>query len=129
MINSKTYFKDILELVPSDSKILLYTTDENFESKLKTISFRTIQKERLYEIFLDNNKDALIVSSTVTDIEDYIEKMVIVQNNNIIFEGYDSLEFGTVSNKLKLSEDFITNYVIGDMCVIQKNGSFNSLVL
>ena len=46
--------------------------------------------------------------------------MEITTNNKLNFEGYDGMEYATISKDIKLTDNFIRDYVDEHMCVVSE---------
>lgn len=65
------------------------------------------------------NKEKFISQEIETSFSMYIQKIEIKQNNVLLFEGFDGIEFGIISKTVILPDWFKIKY-ISDVCTISK---------
>jgi len=103
-MNVKTYLIDIIELMPINVVWLIESNEAIvFELfKKSNISFKKTLEGN--EILLnDNNKKSIIDLIHNEDIEDMIVHHTFKDSQGNLFKGYDYLEYGVLSKRLKPS--------------------------
>jgi hypothetical protein len=118
-MDAVTYIKDILQILPENSNIIIYTTDNELNFKLPNIVLDILEKDRKFQ--MKNNLENRTTFFLSINAHNIIDRIEIKQNNELLFEGYDGMEFGTISKKTTLPVFFIENYIKGDMCMISKD--------
>jgi hypothetical protein len=61
-------------------------------------------------------KDVFIKRINNFQVEEYFQSIEIRLNEKLLFEGYDGIKFGIISNSIRLPEWFINKYVKTGMC-------------
>jgi len=117
MITEKTFFIEILNLLPNNSVLYIQAPD------LNSIKISNILKETEFPYYQsihlnDENRMQIIDSVLTEDVLGYIHSAEIRFKSKLLFEGYDGMEFGTISKEIVLSEKFKNSYIEGDMCTI-----------
>jgi hypothetical protein len=65
-----------------------------------------------------NNKKVFLQQVKEHPIEEYFQSIEIKFDGKLLFVGYDGIEFGIISNTIKLPEWFVDKYVKAEMCNI-----------
>jgi len=120
MTVQQSFFIDVLSLMPVGAKIFIQAPSMDNESFLR------IMKDSEYEYFkyLDlssENKKILINEISSSETQKDIQRIEIKFNNHLLFEGFDGVEFGTISKVLDLPDNFILKYFEGYICVVAKD--------
>ncbi|WP_264531659.1 hypothetical protein [Flavobacterium sp. N502540] len=111
------FFIDILKIMPTNAVCYLQApnlSSINLLNKLK-------QSDLVYFSVLELNESnlQLIINCILEeDIQDDVQTIEIRYENYLLFEGFDRVQYGTVSNKLKLRDDFLNKYINDDLCNI-----------
>ena len=66
----------------------------------------------------ESNKLKLAEIIEGLNIEDDFQSLEIRYNNQLLFEGYDGMEYGTISKTYNLPIWFIDKYIKNDMCIV-----------
>ncbi|MDX2045231.1 MAG: hypothetical protein SFU87_00500 [Chitinophagaceae bacterium] len=117
MTESQSYIIDVLNLVPDNSVCYIQAPS------IENMEFINLMKESPFEYFKQlalnpENKKILIRLIETENVEDFFHNIEIRYNNQLLFEGYDGMEFGTVSKTLQLPGSFKEKYIRGLMCVV-----------
>jgi hypothetical protein len=64
------------------------------------------------------NKERLSELVHLKQIEVYFHRLEIRQDGNLLFEAFDGMEIGTVSEKFNLPDEFITKYINPGMLTV-----------
>ncbi len=64
------------------------------------------------------NKETLVKIIKEEEVEGYFQSMEIRHDGKLYFEGYDGMEYGTISKDINLPENFIRDYINGGMCIV-----------
>jgi hypothetical protein len=67
------------------------------------------------------NKKKLLMEIKNHNIEEDFQSIEIRINNQILFEGYDCMEYGMVSKNFEIPLWFINKYIKNDMCSISND--------
>lgn len=116
----KDFFIDTLKIMPENS--ICYLQAPNLSSKL--LLSKLEQSEFKYYRYLklnDINRQLIINCISLENIQEEIQSIEIRRNGVLLFEGFDGVEFGTISSKLKLTDDYIKKYINDDFCNISIN--------
>jgi len=119
-METSNYLKAIIDLMPNYSIARIVTTDDYFEKKIPHTSFQR-EENSIIVVLNPENKENLSIAVNEKNIEDYIERIEIRLNGGLLFEGYDSMEYGIISKKIELNKEFIINYIKGDMCEVSES--------
>ncbi len=119
MTVTQSYTIDIIKLVPDDS-ICYIQAPSNDNSQ-----FLNLMKPSQFEYYLQivltpANKELLTKVIANDNVEEYFQSIEIRHNNQLLFEGYDGMEYGTVSKNLKLPVEFIEKYIGEEMYIVSK---------
>lgn len=96
------------------------TSDDEFGRKLLDIPFE--HSPNNYTLILtDIVRDKLKAIIDTENLQEHIYRLEISARGILLFEGYDGLEFGTISKAFALPHDFVRKYIKDDMCVISKD--------
>ncbi len=60
--------------------------------------------------------DAILIDSTIA----HFQNIQIRSNGNLLFEGYDGIDYGILSNSVTIPEWFAQAYVVTGDCMISK---------
>jgi hypothetical protein len=115
MDDSKKYLKDVLLLMPKEAVLYIYTTDDDFAAKIDALSFEVSGMDFKIDL-AQNDLGQILEIIDKEDLPDYIQQCEIKLGDKILFKGYDSMEFGEISNTFVLPEIFRTNYLNNDLC-------------
>ena len=114
MTETQSYTIDIIKLVP-DNAILFIQAPSN-----ETPDFLQLLEQSPYQyykqvILSPQNKKALIDLISTQEVQMDFQSIEIRLNNMLLFEGYDGMEYGTISKTVDLTEDFRKNYLKTEM--------------
>lgn len=110
-------FIDILRLMPFEADLLIQSPHEEVLSVLENIEhtksevFNTIRLSR-------ENRQKLVYEIIYNDIEEYMQSIQIKIGDQLLFEGYDGLEYGTFSREFQLPTEFLEKYTPKEMISI-----------
>lgn len=104
-----------------DSSIL-YVQAPDLNLSAVRLNFQDTEYPYYLSIELDNiSKVKLNESIQNQGLLDDIQHLEVRSQNKKLFEGYDHMQFGTISKDLSLSANFIDNFINTDMCVVAKD--------
>jgi len=120
MTNQQSFFIAVLNLMPNGAKIFIQAPS------MDTESFLLIMKDSEYDYFktidlTPENRKILLKEISKSEAQDEIQRIEIRFNNNLLFEGFDGVEFGTISNSINLPENFISKYFEGHIITVSKD--------
>jgi hypothetical protein len=107
--DTQQLFIDILRLMPFEADLLIQSPHEEVLSVLEDIEhtkgevFNTVRLSR-------ENRQKLIYEVIYNDIEEYMQSIQIKIGDQLLFEGYDGLEYGTFSREFQLPSEFLEEY-------------------
>jgi len=107
-------------MLAGNPTIRFYSNEETFQSKLKGMDFN--YSNGAYHVILDEgNRKRLLEWDEDNNILDFVERLEIVRGEKLLFEGYDGMEFGTLSKTVIIDQAFHSNYLDKDICIISKD--------
>ena len=115
--DTQQLFIDILRLMPFEADLLIQSPHEEVLSVLEDIEhtkdgvFNTIRLSR-------ENRQRLVYEVIYNDIEEYMQSIQIKIGDQLLFEGYDGLEYGTFSREFQLPTEFLEEYTPKEMVSI-----------
>lgn len=114
----QNYFIDILKIVPFEESIILIQAP--YQEVSETMNKISYKNDGVYfYIKLDRDNRAFLLFEIIyNEIEGYIQSLEILVNDKKFFEGYDGMEYGTISKEILLPQEFKRKYIEGDMCTI-----------
>ncbi|WP_418264584.1 hypothetical protein [Flavobacterium faecale] len=116
----KDFFIDTLKIMPENS--ICYLQAPNLSSKLLLRVLQDSEYEYYLKIKLDNLNRKLLINCILSEnIQEDLQSIEIKKDDELLFEGFDGVEYGTISNKLKLTEDYIKKYINDDFCNISND--------
>lgn len=120
MTDTQSYIINVINIVPDNSVCFIQTPGVEHSSALNNLL--TPSKFPYYhQVILSLlNKEALIKIVKDEKVQEYFQSMEITTNNKLNFEGYDGMEYGTISKDIKLTDNFIRDYVDEHMCVVSE---------
>lgn len=117
MMIEQEFFIDVLKILPLNSVCYLQAPNLGSIVLLKQLKQSNVEYYKLLELD-DFNRQLIIDCILLEKIHEDIQAIEIKYKNQLLFQGFDGMECGTVSNKLKLSDDFINKYINDDLCNI-----------
>ena len=113
----RDFFIDVLNILPQNVKCFIQAPSLENEA----IQGMIIKSE--YEYFElipinEPNKSLFIKEILAHPIVNYINSVEIRLDNKLLFEGYDGIEYGILSNSVKIPQWFIDKYASEDMYMI-----------
>ena len=120
MTKEQAFFIDVINILPLNSVCYLQAPDLSS----KTILFRLKLTEYPYYKSLElnqENKNLFIESILHENIQEDIQSIEVRNNDTLLFEGFDCVEYGTISRTLLLSDYFKRNYINDNFCNISEN--------
>jgi hypothetical protein len=120
MTEQQAFFIDLINLMPLGSTLFIQSPDLETKSILQIME--TTQFDYFKKIVLTSeNKNVLFSDIVSNNIQENIQLIEIRDKEELLFEGYDGVKFGTISKKIKLPDDFVYNYIDKDICTISIN--------
>lgn len=120
MTQTQAYIIEVINLVPDDSICFIQApSTENSEF----INLVTQSPFAYYNqiILTPSNKKSLIKIIINQNIEEWFHSIEMRFNYVLLFEGYDGMEYGTISKNLQLTDLFINNFIKKEMCTVSKD--------
>ena len=118
MKENKSYIIDVLNLVPDNSICFIQAPSIDESSTLNDV-LTPSEFDCYHQVILSpTNKKTIIEIIKDEEIEADFQSIEIRHNGKLYFEGYDGMQFGTISKELEFPENFIKNYIDSDMCSI-----------
>jgi hypothetical protein len=120
MNETQSYIIDIINLVPDQSICFIQAPSlesAEFQNLMTPSSFPYYQQLILSPI----NKGLLINLIVNECIEDNFQSLEIRLDGELLFEGYDGMEYGLISKKVNLTNKFRDNYINRDMCAVSND--------
>lgn len=109
-------FLDLLKILPLNLEC--YIQAPSLENDyIKSIAKKTVWGFYNLVIINKENIDLIISQEVKTSFSIYIQRIEIKKNNLPLFEGFDGMEYGFISNKIIIPEWF-RNLYIPDACNI-----------
>lgn len=119
MTETQSYTIDIFNILPNEASCFIQAP--NLEDPEILMLMLPTQFEYYKEIKLtDSNKKKIIEKVTTQNIEEDFQSIEIRHKNQLLFEGYDGMEYGTISKAFKLPIWFIEKYIKSEMCGVSK---------
>ena len=119
MSEKRSFLLDVINILPEDIDCYFQAPSLDDESILSLM--QTTQFDYYKVISLSGlNKTRFIQRIKEADIESYFHSVEIKLNNQLLFEGYDGVEYGTISNTVKLPQLFIDDYVNTGLCNVSE---------
>ena len=120
MTDTQSYIINVINIVPDNSVCFIQAPGVEHSSALNNLL--TPSKFPYYHqvILSPLNKEALIKIVKDEKVQEYFQSLEITTNNKLSFEGYDGMEYGTISKDIKLTDNFIRDYVDEHMCVVSE---------
>jgi len=115
----KSFIIDVINLMPEDSSAFIQAPSLEAESIVKRMEKTEFEYYTSLKLSREN-KDLLIQEIINNDIEDYIQSIEIKNNGQLLFEGFDGVEFGTISSHMNLPEEF-SKYLTEEICTISND--------
>jgi hypothetical protein len=110
---------DILSIIPEKSECFIQAPS------LENIVIKNILRDSNFDYYkfliLDKTTKAKLIEQEVeTSFAIYIQSIEIKNNDNLLFEGFDGVEYGIISKNLVVPEWFKNKY-IPDTCIISND--------
>jgi hypothetical protein len=120
MDETQKYFIDVLKIVPTNSFIYIQSPHNEILSVLNSMKPR---KDGVYTVvqLTNQNRDLLIEATKEKHIQDFIHSLEIRFEDKLIFEGWDGMDYGEISKTIPLTQEFMKNYIEGQMCIISSS--------
>lgn len=107
---------DILSILPK--KIECFIQAPSLDNNIIQEMLQNSDYEYYKLLQLDEGKkEKFIIQELETSFGMYIQKIEIKENGILLFEGFDGVEYGTISNKVSIPKWFKERY-IPDTCLI-----------
>ena len=68
----------------------------------------------------NDNKQILMDGIKKRSVDEYFQSVEIRTGDRLLFEGYDGVEYGTISGSIQLPNWFINKHVTGGMCSVSE---------
>jgi len=119
MTETQSYIIDIIRILPNEASCFIQAPNLS-NSEILTLMSPT-KFEYYKEIKLtEANKKKMIENIMTKNIEEDFQSIEIKYKNQLLFEGYDGMEYGIISKTFELPIWFVDKYIKNDMCSISK---------
>ena len=119
MTKEQSFLIDIIEIMTLDSILFIQAPSLEFKPVIDLMKETNFEYYKL--IYLnDANKKVLIDAIISDNIQDSIHSLEIRKDNCLLFEAFDRMEYGEISNQITLPRKFVENYIEEKMCIISK---------
>jgi hypothetical protein len=117
MTETQLYSIEVIKMVPNES--ICFIQAPSSESK-ELISLMKTSAFAYYKqlVLTPTNKKELIKIIAIENVEEYFQSIEIKYNDQLLFEGYDGMVYGTISKDLKLTDWFIENCIDKELCIV-----------
>lgn len=117
MTETQKFFIDVLKLMPIDISLYIQSPHEEVLGVLNEIG---CTQEDVYHVVSMNDEvlGFLIEKVIEGSIEEFIHSIQIKKGNELLFEGYDGLEYGVFSKEITIPNDFKRTYEANGMLLI-----------
>ncbi|MEO6963928.1 MAG: hypothetical protein ABIY90_18310 [Puia sp.] len=120
MNEEQSFFISVLNLIPVGSFLFIQAPSLEVESILNVM--KETENEYFKSIELTpENKRLLINEIKLGNFQNYIHLTEIRHNKQLLFQGFDGVEFGIISNRISLPKEFILKYINDNFCSISKD--------
>ena len=117
MSETRSLLLDVINILPEN--IDCYIQAPSLDDEVTLSLMQTTQFDYYKVINLNGqNKERFIQRIKEADVESYFHSVEIKLNSQLLFEGHDGVEFGTISNTVNLPQWFIDNYVTDGLCAV-----------
>lgn len=117
MDENNSLLLDVISILPDG--VDCYIQAPSLEDEVILGLMSPTQHEYYKSIKLEGvNKEVFLQRVKNNPIEEYFHSVEIKLDDKLLFEGYDGIEFGTISNTIKLPEWFREKYIKAEMCNI-----------
>ena len=115
MTETKSYFIDVINLVPDNSICFIQAPSIDASSTLNNLLMPS-ELDYYQQITLSPaNKEKICEIIKAEDVVGF-QGIEIRHNGKLYFEGYDGMVFGTISKDINLPKKFVKDYIESDMC-------------
>lgn len=112
----KSFIIDVINLMPEESIALMQAPSLEVASIVERMEKTEFEYYNSLSLSKEN-KELLIQEIINNDIQDHIHSIEIRNNGQLLFEGFDGVEFGTISKHINLPVDF-SKYITEEICTI-----------
>ena len=118
MTETQSYIINVIQLVPENSICFIQAPNIECHSALNNL-FMPSEFSYYQQVTLSHaNKEAISDIIKDEEVEGYFQSVEIRHDGKLYFEGYDGMEYGTISKDINLPESFIKDYINGGMCIV-----------
>jgi hypothetical protein len=117
MDDTQSYMIDILNLVPDAAQCYIQAPNSDSEKLLQLTKNSPFDWFRQVQLS-PSNKKLLCDLIKIENIQADFQSIEIRLKDQLLFEGYDGMEYGTISKSLILPKHFIEFYINKQMCII-----------
>jgi len=114
MTETQAFFVDIINLVPDNS--ICYVQAPSLEnSELLALLSESPYKYYKQVILSPSNKSLFCKIVSKEGVEIYFQSIEIKFNNDLLFKGYDGMDYGTISKRIELPAEFVNTHFPKEM--------------
>lgn len=117
MTDTQTYFIDIIKLVP-DNAVCFIQAPSLDNSQLLGILLPSPFGYYKQITLTPSNKEDLAKIVELENCEEHFQSVEIKFNDKLLFEGYDGMEYGTLSRDLNIPLSFEKAYKYNEMYTV-----------
>jgi len=114
MTKMQSYSIDILNILPDDTNCFIQAPNLMDLEILKMMQKTEFEYYKLIKL-TDSNKKKIIEKIATQNIVQDFQSIEIRDNTYLLFEGYDSMEYGTISKRVQLPNWFVDKYIKGEI--------------
>jgi hypothetical protein len=117
MINSYSLLIDVLSILPREVDCYIQAPSLEDSIILKMMKNTDFEYFKLITI-TSENREIFLNQIKKTSAHDYFHNIQIKISNKLLFEGYDGVEYGILSNSINIPDWFKKEYIIENVCTV-----------
>jgi len=120
MNEQQLFFISVLNLMPEGSFLFVQAPSLEDAAILNRLKETAQKYFKSIELSVEN-KNILVNKITNGGFQNYIHFAEIRHGSQLLFQGFDGVEFGTISKQVSLPKDFVLKYINDNICTISKD--------
>ena len=118
MTETQSYIIDVINLVPDNSICFIQAPSLEDHSALNNLLMSSEFSYFRQVVLSHTNKEIISLIIKDEEVEGYFQSIEIRHDGKLYFEGYDGMEYGTISKDINLPESFIKDYINCGKCIV-----------